>query len=189
MNSWICLAVLIVSLGTSPGYALSGRVVRVADGDTITALTTRNIQVRVRLAWIDAPEKGQAFSNVARESLSDLVAGKTVQVEEHDRDRYGRTVGIVFVDGQDVKVTALNRTARPTKQPIEVELRGLPNGVTTARARQNIPGYRDDVDVPVLAAPNAPLGAERGAHAYGYLVGSHGDAVTSDWFTVVVQAP
>lgn len=80
---------------------ISGRVVRVADGDTITILVSGNQQIRIRLAWIDAPELGQAFGNVSREALAELVAGKTVQVEEHDIDRYGRTVGTVFVDGRD----------------------------------------------------------------------------------------
>jgi endonuclease YncB( thermonuclease family) len=95
---FICAA---LTFQGAKAQTILGRVVRVADGDTITILTSGNQQVRIRLAWIDAPELGQAFGNVSREALAELVAGKNVQVEEHDVDRYGRTVGTVFVDGYD----------------------------------------------------------------------------------------
>jgi endonuclease YncB( thermonuclease family) len=105
------LAALALLLVVNPlsAQTISGRVVRVADGDTITVLAADNRQVRVRLAWIDAPERGQAFGNVSRKSLAGLVVGKTVRVEEHDRDRYGRTVGTVFVDGSDVNLEQIRR--------------------------------------------------------------------------------
>jgi endonuclease YncB( thermonuclease family) len=98
-----CLAALVLFLSaTAAGADLTGRVVHIADGDTLTLLTESNQQIRIRLSWIDAPELGQAFGNVSREALAELVAGKTVQVEQVDIDRYGRTVGTVFVDGRDV---------------------------------------------------------------------------------------
>lgn len=77
---------------------LSGKVISVVDGDTFT-LVHNNIQTRIRLHGIDCPEKGQDFSNVAKEFLSELVFAKTVKVEIKDTDRYGRTIGIVY--GQD----------------------------------------------------------------------------------------
>ena len=77
---------------------LEGQVVGVLDGDTIDVLTTTKTQVRVRLAGIDAPEKRQAFGNVSKKELSDLVFGKQVTVEWRKKDRYGRTVGKVIND-------------------------------------------------------------------------------------------
>jgi endonuclease YncB( thermonuclease family) len=74
---------------------LSGRVVGVQDGDTITVLDTNNRQHKIRLAEIDAPEKRQAFGERSKQALSDLVNGKEVIVEVQDTDRYGRTVGRV----------------------------------------------------------------------------------------------
>ncbi len=74
-----------------------------ADGDSITVLDN-NTQHRIRLQGIDATEKGQPFSNASRKHLVTLVAGKEVTVKWVKRDRYGRIVGFVIVDGQDVNL-------------------------------------------------------------------------------------
>lgn len=72
--------------------ALHGRVVKVLDGDTLELLLAGHERVRIRLAWIDAPEKGQAFGDRARQHLADLCAGVDAQAVPTDTDRYGRTV-------------------------------------------------------------------------------------------------
>ena len=59
---------------------IDGRVVSVADGDTVTVLDADKVQHKIRLSGIDAPEKAQAFGNRSKESLSDLVFSKTVTV-------------------------------------------------------------------------------------------------------------
>lgn len=83
--------------------AITGQVVRVADGDTITILTAERQQIKVRLAEVDAPEKKQAFGQRAKDFTESLVAGKMVSVQTRDIDRYGRTVGEVFLlDGRSV---------------------------------------------------------------------------------------
>ncbi len=88
---------------------LSGRVVAVADGDTITVLDNTNTQHKIRLAGIDAPEKKQAFGNVSKKSLSDLVYGKQVDVDWQKQDRYGRTVGKVILNGLDANLEQIKR--------------------------------------------------------------------------------
>lgn len=88
---------------------VTGRVVGVADGDTITVLDADKIQYKIRLAGIDAPEKKQAFGNRSKESLSDMVFDKTVNVETEKRDRYGRQIGKVLVNGQDVNLVQVER--------------------------------------------------------------------------------
>lgn len=80
---------------------VEGRVVGITDGDTLTLLVGRE-PVRIRLAQIDAPEKKQPYGNAARQALSALAFGKQARVEVVDTDRYGRTVGEVFVDGVHV---------------------------------------------------------------------------------------
>ena len=88
---------------------LEGRVVGVADGDTITILDASNTQYKIRLAGIDAPEKKQPFGNVSKQFLSDLVFGKQVIVEYQKLDRYDRVVGKVFVDGMNANLEQVRR--------------------------------------------------------------------------------
>lgn len=83
---------------------LHGRVVGVADGDTVTVLDATDIQWKIRLSGIDAPEKKQAFGNKSKEALSALVFNKQVAVEFNKRDKYGRTVGKIMVDGIDANL-------------------------------------------------------------------------------------
>jgi len=78
------------------------RVVGVQDGDTVTCLDETNQQQKIRLADIDAPEIGQDYGNVSREALAGMVFGRTVEVADDGRDRYGRWIGHLSVDGFDV---------------------------------------------------------------------------------------
>jgi endonuclease YncB( thermonuclease family) len=80
---------------------LNGRVVGVTDGDTLTLLVDRE-QVRIRLAQIDAPESNQPYGKKAKAALSTLAFGKQARVEVVDIDRYGRTVGEIFVGEIDI---------------------------------------------------------------------------------------
>ncbi|MDS4070494.1 MAG: thermonuclease family protein [Candidatus Competibacter sp.] len=88
---------------------LAGRVVGVSDGDTITLLVTGRDQVKVRLAWIDAPETGQPYGQQAKQALSALVFGREVLVTGSGHDRYGRTLGVVTVAGADVQSEQVRR--------------------------------------------------------------------------------
>lgn len=74
-----------------------GKVVGVADGDTVTVLTAQKKRFKIRLQGIDAPELRQAFGRQSKKSLSDLVFGQTVQVQLQSKDRYGRWLGKVLV--------------------------------------------------------------------------------------------
>ncbi len=92
-----------------PAPPITGRVVGVADGDTITVLDADKVQHKIRLSGIDAPEKKQPFGNRSKESLSDLAFDKTVDVETSKRDRYGRQIGKVLVNGRDVNLVQVER--------------------------------------------------------------------------------
>jgi endonuclease YncB( thermonuclease family) len=81
-----------------------GRVVRIADGDTLTLLDSSNTQHRIRLEGIDAPESHQAFGTQSKRSLSDMVFGKDVTVVYQKTDQYGRLVGKIVIDGMDVNL-------------------------------------------------------------------------------------
>lgn len=99
-------ALLLTIAFTLPAHCaeLTGRVVGVHDGDTVTLLDAGKVTHKIRLSGIDAPELGQAFGRRSKENLSKLVFNKSVIVEWSKKDRYGRTVGKILVDGQDVNL-------------------------------------------------------------------------------------
>ncbi len=97
----ITLCFLVVLSVAASADTLSGKVIKVADGDSITVLEN-NTQYKIRLQGIDAPERKQAFGNASRKHLASLVAGKEVKIEYQNYDRYGRVVGKVLVDYVDV---------------------------------------------------------------------------------------
>jgi len=81
--------------------AWRGKVVGISDGDTITVLRNGKGE-KIRLYGIDTPEKRQAFGKKAKQFTSSMVYGKTVEVKTKDIDRYGRTVGLVYVNGESL---------------------------------------------------------------------------------------
>jgi len=81
-----------------------GRVVRIADGDTITVLDGINAQHRIRLQGIDAPESNQAFGTQSKKNLSDMIFDREVTVEYEKTDQYGRLVGKILLDGRDINL-------------------------------------------------------------------------------------
>lgn len=117
---------------------LVGRVIHVADGDTLTVLVDK-MQIKVRLDSIDAPERAQAFYRRSTESLKALCAGKTAEVIETAKDRYGRTVGRVTCDGHDANTEQVRRGLAwvfvryaPKNSPLyglELEARGAKRGL------------------------------------------------------------
>jgi endonuclease YncB( thermonuclease family) len=88
---------LIVAFCPVGAEVLTGHVVGVTDGDTITVLDAAKVQHKIRVAGIDAPEKKQAFGQVSKENLSRLVFDKEVDIEWTKLDRYKRIVGKVLV--------------------------------------------------------------------------------------------
>lgn len=110
MQKLTTLAALLLCLAL-PAYAdiLTGKVVRVADGDTVTILDSSNQQRKIRLVGIDAPERKQAYGQRSKQSLSEMVAGKTVSVDWNKRDRYKRVVGKILLDGRDINLEQVKR--------------------------------------------------------------------------------
>ena len=93
-----CALVFAHVLSANAG-GLVGRVVEVADGDTLTLLDADKQRHIIRLAHIDAPEKTQRFATRSRQSLAGLCAGKTAQVDERGLDDDGRELGWVTCAG------------------------------------------------------------------------------------------
>ena len=88
--------------------SLSGRVVRIVDGDTIVIDAGRE-RHRVRLASIDAPERNQPWGDASTRELRRQFAGQEVVVEWSKKDRWERLIGIVRLDGEDMNLHWVER--------------------------------------------------------------------------------
>jgi len=97
----IGLASALLFSAPNAADVLQGRVVGVADGDTITVLDASKQQHKIRFAGIDAPERKQTFGTRSRQNLARYVAGKDVRLNCHKTDRYQRRVCKVWVQPAD----------------------------------------------------------------------------------------
>ena len=102
-SSRIHLAVaLIVLLAESvQARSLTGHVVYVSDGDTVTVRDTAGARHQIRLSGIDAPEMSQYFGARSKQNLFRLVFNKPVVIDISKRDDHGRFVGKVMVASPD----------------------------------------------------------------------------------------
>lgn len=98
----LILLSIILTVTTAHAAEHQGLVVSVHDGDTISILVDGQQQEKIRLNEIDAPELAQPYGKASKQALSALVYRKTVTVNVDGVDRYGRTLGRVYLDKMDV---------------------------------------------------------------------------------------
>lgn len=105
------VALLCLAVGAAPEQKsiITGRCVGVHDGDSITVLGSGNVQLKVRLDGIDAPELKQPFSVVSKEALAGMVFGKKLVLYVTGKDRYKRTMAVVMVEGVNVNLELVRR--------------------------------------------------------------------------------
>lgn len=104
-------AVATLAAETASQHAVvTGTVVRVLDGDSLS-VRAGNADMEVRLADVDAPEKGQPYADQARRSLSGLLQRRAVTLEVLDVDQYQRKVARVrrVSDGLDINAEVVRR--------------------------------------------------------------------------------
>lgn len=110
----LLLFVLAAVVTTAQSAEYMGKVVGVSDGDTLTLLVPDGAsykQVKVRLGEIDTPESKQPYGERAKQILSDLAYNKQARVVVQDTDKYGRTVGRVYVGSLDVNAEMIRQGA------------------------------------------------------------------------------
>ncbi len=103
----LCFYLSIIStLGCSAlkGEIIEGRVIEIHDGDSITLLTRRNQQIKVRMVNIDSPELGQEHAAASKAALAAKVFGEKVTVKSQGRDHFGRVLGAVLLRGENVNL-------------------------------------------------------------------------------------
>jgi endonuclease YncB( thermonuclease family) len=155
----------------------TGKVVGVSDGDTLTLLVpdgASDQQVKVRLGEIDTPESRQPYGERAKQTLSDLAYNKQARVVVQDTDRYGRTVGRVYVGGVDVNAELVKQGAAwvyrqfsrdRSMLTLEAEAKAAKRGLWGLPEAQRCPpwdwrrGTCATVSAPATRVPTAPTTA------------------------------
>ncbi len=143
-------AVLVLMLAIAPCIGqsdeLRGRVVGVADGDTLTVLDAGQQQIKVRLAEIDAPEKAQPYGQRAKQSLSAMCFKQAAIIDSNGRDRYGRTIGRVRCGGTDVNAEQIRRGMAWVYDRYATDKRLYPVQTEAQKARRGL--WADAAPVP-----------------------------------------
>jgi len=91
----------------NPAILKGYQAIKVSDGDTMNVQKVENGKfagevIKIRMFGIDAPEKTQDYGNESKQALEKMVSGKVLEIEEKNRDRYGRTVAVVYADGKNI---------------------------------------------------------------------------------------
>jgi endonuclease YncB( thermonuclease family) len=105
----LVLVALLLAFTAARAETVSGQVVGISDGDTLTILDTARTQHRVRLDGIDAPEAHQAFGQRARQSLAELAHRQEAVADCQKVDKYQRKVCVVRVQGVDAGLAQIRR--------------------------------------------------------------------------------
>jgi micrococcal nuclease len=103
-----CLLLFLACLTVSAAAdSLLGRVIRIADGDTITIQDRDGRQQKIRLNGIDAPEIGQEFGQASKRHLTKLILDREVAVSWRKIDRYSRLVAKITIGDRDINLEQL----------------------------------------------------------------------------------
>ena len=91
----------------NPAILKGYQAIKVSDGDTMNVQKVENGKfagevIKIRMFGIDAPEKTQDYGNESKQALEKMVSGKVLEIVEKNRDRYGRTVAVVYADGKNI---------------------------------------------------------------------------------------
>lgn len=101
MSRWL-IVILLLAAQVHATDILEGRAVSIAGGDTFTLLTADKQRIKIRLAEIDAPERGQPYGAKSRQALAALIMKDDIRVVVQTTDRYGRIVGRPFSGDLDI---------------------------------------------------------------------------------------
>lgn len=110
MNRTAVLFTAFLCIGNaSADTSFRGDVVRILDGDTVEVLDAAKQTHRVRLANIDAPERRQAFGEVARQALANMAYRQKIEVIDKGGDQYGRRIGVLMLNGRDLNAAMIGQ--------------------------------------------------------------------------------
>jgi len=175
-RTWWLYWFLAILAGPLLAAEYTGKVVGISDGDTLTLLVPDGAsfkQVKVRLGEIDTPERKQPYGTRAQQTLSELAFNQQARVVVQDTDRYGRTVGRVYVGGVDVNAEMIRQGAAwayrqylkdQSLLKLEAEAKAAKRGLWGLPEAQRCPpwDWRRGACQTVIAAPASPAVKESG---------------------------
>jgi endonuclease YncB( thermonuclease family) len=188
----LATAVITAMVATFPLDAaeITGRVVGITDGDTLTVLTGERRPEKIRLSDIDTPESNQPYGTRSRQALAELAFQKSVRVVVRDTDRYGRTIGRLYVGAADVNKEMVRQGAAwvyrqynrdPSLLAVEAEARAAKRGLWALPEAERTPPWewrrmaqetrRDTTPPQVQAPPPATSGSSGTAASTGFTCG------------------
>ena len=85
------------------------KVIKIVDGDTYDVIDSVNKVSRIRMNGIDAPEKGQAFGQKAKEELGRWCFSKNIFVKVYGKDRNGRLIADGYIDGRSLSLVMIQQ--------------------------------------------------------------------------------
>jgi micrococcal nuclease len=102
---FIASGILYYSLTSEKTTTETYRISNIVDGDTLDLSTGQ----RVRLKGINTPETSMSYYSEAKQLLQNLVQNKSVQLESYGTDKYGRILGYIFLNGENINQKILER--------------------------------------------------------------------------------
>ncbi len=104
MKKWFLFILFFVFTSFCFAQTVEGLVVIVLDGDTFIMQLSDSSRISVRLRGIDAPEAKQQYGRESKKFLQKLIEGKNAKLDVRYKDIYGRTVGYVWLNGENVNL-------------------------------------------------------------------------------------
>ena len=98
---WVAALLLLASC-TAQAYVLNGKVDRVSDGDTFLLITDEGVPHKVRMLYIDSPERGRPFYKRAKQMLTELIEKKSVKADCTWLDSFNRHLCVVSLGEESV---------------------------------------------------------------------------------------
>lgn len=96
----ILITLIFIFLVTfSFAETLTGKVLYVSDGDTLT-MSVSGTKEKIRFYGVDAPESSQEYGLESKAFVKDRIDNKEIKVEITNTDRYGRKIGKIYYDGK-----------------------------------------------------------------------------------------
>lgn len=106
---WLAAALLLLIGTIAQAYVLNGKVDRVSDGDTFLLITAEGVPHKVRMLYIDSPERGRPFYKRAKQMLAGIIEKKTVKADCTWLDSFNRHLCVVFLGEESINRTMIAR--------------------------------------------------------------------------------